>query len=123
MSRIIIHSADDDFQFEKRALFTYIINGGVKMPYKIQVRKIAIITVQISRLAKRISVLTEANGRRIRLDVITLKIVRKNTFAQLNKTVFDFFSFSEFFFSQTLARYIQKLIINVNITFTVSWVD
>lgn len=36
------------------------------MPYKIQVRKIAIITVQISRLAKRISVLTEANGRRIR---------------------------------------------------------
>lgn len=30
------------------------------MPYKIQVRKIAIITVQISRLAKCISVLTEA---------------------------------------------------------------
>lgn len=53
------------------------INGGLKMPYKIQVRKIAIITVQISRLAKRISVLTEAMVR-IRLeDVITLKIVRK----------------------------------------------
>lgn len=67
------------------------------MPYKIQVRKIAIITVQISRLAKRISELTEANGRRIRLeDVITLKIVRKNTFAQLNKTVLIFFS--DFFF-------------------------
>lgn len=58
----IKHSADDDFQFEKtgNSYFTYIINGGLKMPYKIQVRKIAIITVQISRLAKRISVLTEA---------------------------------------------------------------
>ncbi len=41
-------------------LLKYIINGGLKMPYKIQVRKIAIITVQISRLAKRISLLTEA---------------------------------------------------------------
>lgn len=60
--RIIIHSADDDFQFEKNGQYSlkYIINGGLKMPYKIQVRKIAIITVQISRLAKRISLLTEA---------------------------------------------------------------
>lgn len=55
---------------------TYIINGGLKMPYKIQVRKIAIITVQISRLAKRISVLTEAMVEGLDY-VITLKIVRK----------------------------------------------
>lgn len=26
MRRIIIHSADDDFQFEKRAIFTYVHN-------------------------------------------------------------------------------------------------
>lgn len=58
----IKHSADDDFQFKEtgNSYLTYRINGGLKMPYKIQVRKIAIITVQISRLAKRISVLTEA---------------------------------------------------------------
>lgn len=61
------------------------------MPYKIQVRKIAIITVQISRLAKRISVLTEANGRRIR-RCNNIKNSKKNTFAQLNKTVLIFFS-------------------------------
>lgn len=50
------------FFFFKRATLTCVHNGenGLKMPYKIQVRKIAIITVQISRLAKRISVLTEA---------------------------------------------------------------
>jgi hypothetical protein len=48
------------------------------MPYKIQLRKIAIVTVQISRLAKRISVLTEAMvGLE---DVITLKIVRKHVY-------------------------------------------
>lgn len=59
--RIIIHSADDVFNSKNgQYLLTYIINGGLKMPYKIQVRKLAIITVQISRLAKRISVLTEA---------------------------------------------------------------